>query len=103
MRARFSPPRIRWAWWLGVFCIALVLMSGVIQVAHFHANGQVDPDCSLCLAAHQIAHVAAPITLHLTSLRVAAVVVPRTLSRPRPALAFRLISRPPPSPGLSLA
>ncbi|HEX4037326.1 MAG TPA: hypothetical protein VHX37_04635 [Acidobacteriaceae bacterium] len=102
MRARLSPSHVGWARWLGIFCIALVLMSGVIQAAHFHANGQVDPDCSLCLAAHQIAHVAAPITLHLTSLRVAAVIVPRTLTRPRPALAFRLISRPPPSPGVSL-
>jgi len=103
MRAVFPSSRFAWARVLGVFCIALVLMSGAIQVAHSHANGQPDHDCSLCLAAHQMAHVAAPITLNLSCVIVAVVVAPRTLERPRPAVSFHLISRPPPSPGASLA
>jgi hypothetical protein len=103
MRVRFSASHHRRASLLGVLCIALVLMSGVIQAAHFHADGQVDHDCALCLSAHQIAHFAPPVVISLTSLVVAAVLVPRTLSRPRPALALRLVSRPPPSPGISVA
>jgi hypothetical protein len=75
----------------------------VIQAAHFHADGQTDHDCALCLAAHQIAHAAAPVTLPLASLAVAAVTVPRTLQRPRRAVSFRLVSRPPPSPVLSFS
>ncbi len=102
MRAPFHRKPLRWASLLGILCIALVLVSGVIQAAHFHAGGQTDHDCALCLAAHQIAHAAAPIALPFNSLAVAAVTVPRTLQRPRPAVAFRLVSRPPPSPLASL-
>lgn len=103
MRAVSLKTPVRWASVLGIFCVALVLMSGVVQAAHFHAGGQTDHDCALCLTAHQIAHAAAPVTVPLDSHAVAAVAIPRTLHRPRRAIAFSLVSRPPPSLALSLS
>jgi hypothetical protein len=88
---------------LGVFCIALVLMSGMVQAAHMHAGGAADHDCALCVAAHHVAHAAAPITFDCVSLSVAAVAPARTLRRPRRAVFFRLVSRPPPSGSAFLA
>jgi len=80
---------------LGIVCIALVLMSGMVQAVHFHAAP--DHDCALCVAAHHVANVAAPIILNYSSLAVAPLTAGRSLSRPRPAVFFRLVSRPPPS------
>jgi hypothetical protein len=81
---------------IGIVCIALVLMGGMVQAAHFHASGEPDHDCTLCMAAHQVARTAAPVTFSISSVPVARVIVPRSLSRPQPAIFFRLSSRPPP-------
>jgi hypothetical protein len=90
--------RMRWSRTgvLGGLCIALVLLSGMIQAAHFHASAQPDHDCSLCLTVHSVAHVATPIVLRVTSRPVAALAPLRCIARPRPAVHFRLASRPPP-------
>lgn len=85
---------------LGSLCIALVLMSGMIQAAHFHADVQTDHDCALCLTVHTVAHVTAPIALDFTSRPVEALAVPRAIARARDAVHFRLASRPPPLPFL---
>jgi len=85
---------------LGVLCIALVVMSGVVQVAHSHSTGQADHDCALCVAAHHVAQAAAPVIFAVTSLRVAPVTTARSTPRPRRAVYFRLVSRPPPQPCL---
>lgn len=86
---------------LGIVCIALVLISGMAQVAHFHAAP--DHDCALCVAAHHVANVAAPIILDCSSWAVAPLTAGRSLSRPRRAVFFRLASRPPPSGSALLA
>jgi hypothetical protein len=88
---------------LGIVCIALVLMSGMVQAVHFHAAGGPDHDCALCATAHNVAQVAPPVTLKLINLPVRAVTVPRSLSRPRRAVFFRLSSRPPPLTSALLA
>jgi hypothetical protein len=72
-------------------------MSGMVQAAHMHAGGAADHDCALCVAAHHVARVAPPVTLHFSSRQVAAVAPVRSLHRPRRAVYFRLSSRPPPS------
>lgn len=87
----------------GMVCIALVLMSGMAQAAHFHATAQADHDCALCVAAHSVAQAAPPVALHLVSVQVAALAPARTLHMPRRAVFFRLISRPPPSNSTRLA
>jgi hypothetical protein len=87
----------------GIVCIALVLMSGMLQAAHMHAGGTPDHDCALCVAAHHVARVAPPVTLHFSSRQVAAPAPVRTLHRPRRAVYFRLSSRPPPSSSALIA
>jgi hypothetical protein len=96
---RFVSPKMRFsrAMVLGSLCIALVLMSGMIQAAHFHAGGQTDHDCSLCLAVHTVAQSSAPVALSFTCQEIALPAVARTMARPRPAVHFRLSSRPPPA------
>jgi hypothetical protein len=95
---RFVFPKMRFsrAIALGSLCIALVLMSGMIQAAHFHADGQTDHDCSLCLTVHSVAQASAPIALCFTCQEIASPTVSRIIARPRPAVYFRLSSRPPP-------
>jgi hypothetical protein len=87
----------------GIVCIALVLMSGMVQAAHMHAGGAADHDCALCVAAHHVARAAPPIALHFSSRQVAAVAPVRSLHRPRRAVYFQLSSRPPPSSSALLA
>lgn len=80
----------------GLVSIALILMSGMIQAAHFHASGQADHDCALCLAAHSVARVAPPIALQFSSRTVASLTQTRSIAMPRRAVFFRLAIRPPP-------
>jgi hypothetical protein len=82
---------------LGVVCIALVLMSGIVQVAHSHPSGQPDHDCSLCITAHQVIQVVALVTLALSSVSVAGVAPEPILKRPGRYFFFKLASRPPPA------
>jgi len=98
MRSAFSRLRCSRALVLGMLSVALVLMSGMIQAAHFHTPDSTDHDCALCLAVHSTAQTTAPIELHFTSRPVARLVALRTIARPRPAVHFRLSSRPPPAP-----
>ncbi|MGA9985772.1 MAG: hypothetical protein WA891_02345 [Acidobacteriaceae bacterium] len=90
-----ASPRLRGVF--GIVCIALVLMSGMVQAAHFHASAQAEHDCALCVAAHHVAQAAAPISMDLISVQVNALAPVRRLHRPRRAVYFRLSSRPPPS------
>jgi hypothetical protein len=103
MRCVFSRPRLGWASVLGILCIALVLMSGMAQAAHFHASGTIDHDCALCVAAHQATHAAPAITLDLSSRPVASLPKASRLVRPRSEVFFRLNSRPPPEGSALLA
>jgi len=88
---------------LGILCIALVLMSGMVQAAHFHAPGGADHDCALCVAAHHVAHTTQLITLDISSLPVTPLTAACSLVRPRRAVFFRFFSRPPPSGSALLA
>ncbi len=103
MRPVFSRLRLNWASALAILCIGLVLVSGMAQAAHFHADGAIDHDCALCVAAHHVAHAAPQVTLVLSSLAIAVVAAGTRLVRPRKAVFFRLISRPPPSASALLA
>jgi len=82
---------------LGIVCIALVLMSGIVQVAHSHPSGQPDHDCSLCTSAHQVIQVVALVTLALSSLAVTGVAPEPILQQPCRYFFFKLASRPPPA------
>jgi hypothetical protein len=86
-----------WAKLLGFLCVALILMSGVVQVAHSHPSGQPDHDCALCLSAHQTVHTVAPVTLHVSSRPVAVLAADPVPSLPVVRYFYRLACRPPPA------
>jgi hypothetical protein len=93
-RQRFQPS---WASWLGIVCIALVLLTGVIQVAHTHATGQVDHEgCSLCTTAHHVVQGVALVALAISIQPVAHVASEATSEVPRQRFLLKLAIRPPP-------
>jgi len=93
-----SYPRAQWslAKLLGIVCIALVLVSGFIQVTHTHPVGQVDHDCSLCTTAHQVVQIAVVVVLALSIRPVIHSVPDELVPRSRQRFIFKLASRPPP-------
>jgi hypothetical protein len=103
MRFLSSKLRARSTWIavVGVVCVALVLMIGVVQVVHSHPNGHIDPDCALCITAHQAVQVVALITLDISSQPVEHVSPEPTLELPRRSFFFRLDCRPPPAESAS--
>ena len=88
----------RWRTFLAVLSIALILLVGVVSVAHTHAAADVShADCGLCATAHvSIQVVAAPVIIPaaLTESRVQSA---RTIERPRTLTRFALFTRPPPA------
>ena len=96
LRARSSPTP-SWPALLGIVCIALVVMIGIVQVAHSHPSGHPDPDCSLCVTAHQAVQAVALITLLVSIQRVEHVRPELKLEIPRRSFFFRLDCRPPPA------
>ena len=91
LQMQFSPLAL-----LGLVCIALVVMTGMVQVAHSHASGQPDHDCSLCTSAHQVIHVAALVALFVSSTPVFHVILEPARIVPGSLFFFKLSSRPPP-------
>ncbi len=87
----------RFAALLGIVCIALVLFTGILQVTHHHADGRLDPDCSLCMTAHHVAQAVVVVTIELSSQPVAHVVVERFNPLPRQRFVLKLANRPPPA------
>jgi hypothetical protein len=102
---RFLSSRLRtrssWVALLGIVCVALVLMVGIVQVVHSHPSGHPDPDCALCVTAHQAIQVVALITLNVSSQPVEHVSLEPDLQLPRRSFFFRLDCRPPPAESAS--
>jgi hypothetical protein len=90
--------RISWVSVLGMVCVALVLMTGVLQVTHSHPSGQPDHDCSLCLTAHHVAQAVVVVTLAVPSRQVARFVPESFTPVPRQRFVLKLAIRPPPVP-----
>jgi hypothetical protein len=103
MRFLSSKLRARSSWiaLFGIVCVALVLMIGIVQVVHSHPSGHPDPDCALCVTAHQAVQVVALITLDVSSQPVEHIRPERTLHVPRRSFFFRLDCRPPPAESAS--
>jgi hypothetical protein len=98
---RSLPSRLRarspWIALIGMICVALVLMIGIVQVAHSHTSGHTDPDCAFCVTAHQAVQVVALITLDVSSKAIEHVSPEPELQLPRRVVFFRLECRPPPA------
>jgi len=99
MPSKLNPRALSpWKSFLGVLCMALVLISGTLSVTHSHAHA-VDEHgtCGLCVSAHMAADLTAPapqivLVQVFTELEPAAPV-----ARPQSAPHFALFSRPPPA------
>ena len=86
-----------WASWLGIFCITLVLLTGLVQVSHTHTPGQVDHEgCSLCNTAHHVVQTVALITVAVSVRPVWRIASEKPLERRRQRFLHKLANRPPP-------
>jgi len=99
MMARRRVP-LSWISILGIVCIALVLLTGILQVTHSHPNGQPDHDCSLCVTAHHVVQVVALVTLAISSHAIARFVADSFSPLPRQRFVLKLVNRPPPVPAV---
>lgn len=90
--------RLSWLSLLGIVCIALVLLTGMLQVTHSHPSGQIDHDCSLCVTAHHVAQAVVVVILALSSRPVARYVAETFTPLPRQRFVLKLANRPPPVP-----
>jgi hypothetical protein len=97
---RFVTPkrgiRLSWISILGIVCIALVLLTGILQVSHPQSSGHIDRDCSLCMTAHHVVQGVVVVTLELTSQPVVRFVADRFTPLPRQRFVLKLANRPPP-------
>ena len=92
---------LSWVTILGMVCIALVLLTGILQVTHSHPNGQIDHDCSLCITAHHVIQVVVAVTVVLCSQPVIRFVADSFAPLPRQRFVLKLANRPPPVPSVS--
>ncbi|MGH9586691.1 MAG: hypothetical protein ACRD3F_07035 [Acidobacteriaceae bacterium] len=99
MRSLSSKLRARSTWLalVGIICVALILTVGVVQVVHSHPSGHIDPDCALCVTAHQAVQVVALITLDISSQPIEHVAPEPVVQLPRRTFFYRLDCRPPPA------
>jgi hypothetical protein len=97
-REQSQSPRgyLSWSRWIGVLCIALVLLVGIVQVVHTLPNGQIDESCSLCVTAHHVVQTVALVTLAIAVRPVLRVAPEKTTERPRQRFLLKLAIRPPP-------
>lgn len=87
-----------WRILLGVLCIALILVGGVVAATHTHSQREVNhQDCGLCVTAHMAIQVA----MAVTQVSVAQVFTRVEASTPVASFQFTpqfaLFSRPPPA------
>jgi hypothetical protein len=89
--------RLSWVRWIGVLCVALVMLAGIIQVAHTHADGRADHEgCTLCNTAHQVVQTVALVTVAVSIQPVWRIAAEKPLQRPRQRLFHKHAIRPPP-------
>ncbi len=99
MRGFYLHKRMQASWlrWLGVLCIALVLLTGFIQVTHTHTDGHADHEgCSLCVTAHHVVQTVALIILAVSVQPVSPLAAEKGQDMPRQRFLLKLANRPPP-------
>jgi hypothetical protein len=82
---------------VGFLCCALLALTGIVQVAHTHLDGQANSsDCALCHTAHLVVQPSIPQVLpHI--VRVVATVASNSLPvHAKRFSVFSLFTRPPP-------
>ena len=94
-------PKIRLAF--GIVCAAIILLSGMVQAAHFHHDLRSKPDCSLCVVAHSAVHAPPTIAIPHVSTPVAEVEPVWHIAAPRRIVSFQPTIRPPPETAVQFA
>ena len=86
-----------WKLFLGLLCVALVVLSGTLSVTHAHAQGDIThADCGLCVAVHMAAQLVSPAPLPPVARVFTCVEASRPIYRPQAHFASNLFTRPPP-------
>jgi len=82
---------------VGFLCCALLALTGVVQVAHTHLDGQANSaDCALCHTAHLVVQPSIPqVWPHIVRV-VATVACNSQPVHAKQFSAFSLFTRPPP-------
>jgi hypothetical protein len=89
-----SPGRVL----LGLLCIVLIAVGGVVSVAHTHSPSEVShQDCGLCVTAHMAVQIAVAVTPVCVVQVFARVEASRPLDAHDFSPQFALFSRPPPA------
>jgi len=100
MMGKYTTSQLRSPWrvLLGVLCISLIMVAGVVAAAHTHSQHEIThSDCSLCVTAHvavQIAVTVTPICIAQVFTRVEA---SSPVARAQFIPQYALFSRPPPA------
>ena len=100
MLGRYPTSQMRSPWRiiLGVLCITLLMLSGVVSAAHSHPDGEVShPDCGLCVTAHMAIQVAVTVTQVCVAQVFTRVEASSPIASHQFTPQFSLFSRPPPA------
>jgi hypothetical protein len=90
--------RSPWRVLLGVLCISLVMLGGVVSATHTHSDGNGShQDCGLCVTAHMAIQVAVSVTHVFVSEVFTRVESSNPIASHNFAPHFPLFSRPPPA------
>jgi len=93
-----SRMRSPWRVLLGVLCIFLVMLGGVLSATHTHSRGEVShQDCGLCVTAHMAVQVAVTVTQVCVAQVFTKVEASRPVASHDFTPQFALFSRPPPA------
>jgi hypothetical protein len=90
--------RSPWRVLLGVLCISLVLLGGIVSVTHNHAHEDAShQDCGLCVTAHMAIQVAVSVTPVFVDHVFSRVEASSPVASHQIIPQFALFSRPPPA------
>lgn len=93
-----SRKRAPWPLLLGVLCISLLMVGGVVSATHSHAHEDVShQDCGLCVTAHMAIQVAVSVTTVQVTEVFTRVEAYRPVAAHEFTPQFALFSRPPPA------
>ncbi len=93
-----SRTRSPWRVLLGIVCISLVMLGGVVSVTHTHSQAETfHQDCGLCVTAHMAVQVAVTVTQVFVAQVFTRVEAACPVARPQFTPQFALFSRPPPA------
>jgi hypothetical protein len=83
---------------LGVLCISLLMLGGVVSATHSHVAADMShQDCGLCVSAHMAIQVAASVTQVFVSAVFTRVEAANPVVQRYFIPQFALFSRPPPA------